>query len=319
MILLLTNRRDVTTDFVVAALRRRGAPFVRLNTERLMRDWRVTWRTSGWRAVDARGKVIESRSIMGAYYRRPRSPHPVDGTAEDAAGFVMREGQALLRGLVADVTAFCISAPDAIERAEDKMLQLRTAEDVGLTIPRTVVTNVPDEARAFVEAVSGRAIVKPLSSGYLSDDPPQLAYTTPLTSDAEFGAIALAPHLLQERVHKVADLRVTVVGDTVFTCRIASQTHPETSLDWRMASALNIRLDHTIVELPQVVKAACVTLVRRLGLRFGAIDLIEHSDSYTFLEINPNGQWAWIEQRTGAPISDTIADALCGAASGVSA
>ncbi|GAA4220154.1 hypothetical protein FHR32_006420 [Streptosporangium album] len=29
-----------------------------------------------------------------------------------------------------------------------------------------------------------------------------------------------------------------------------------------------------------------------------------------FLEINPNGAWGFVEQRTGLPISDAIADWL---------
>lgn len=29
-----------------------------------------------------------------------------------------------------------------------------------------------------------------------------------------------------------------------------------------------------------------------------------------FLEINPNGQWAWLQDATGLPISAAIADAL---------
>jgi len=47
-------------------------------------------------------------------------------------------------------------------------------------------------------------------------------------------------------------------------------------------------------------------------LRFSAIDLVEATDGdFWFLEANPNGQWAWIEQRTGAPVSAAIATALC--------
>ncbi len=51
--------------------------------------------------------------------------------------------------------------------------------------------------------------------------------------------------------------------------------------------------------------------MNRLGLRFGALDFLVTPDGeWYFLEINPNGQWAWIEQETGLPISDAIADAL---------
>jgi glutathione synthase/RimK-type ligase-like ATP-grasp enzyme len=46
-------------------------------------------------------------------------------------------------------------------------------------------------------------------------------------------------------------------------------------------------------------------------LRFGAIDMIVTPEGrYVFLEINPNGQWRWIEDASGLPISDALCDAL---------
>jgi glutathione synthase/RimK-type ligase-like ATP-grasp enzyme len=312
VILLVTNRRDVTTDFVVAALRRRGGEFIRMNTDDLLRSWSISWRPSGWRARDGRGRSFSSNDVSGAYYRRPRAANPVDGTAMDAGPFAIREAAALVRGLIAHTDCDWVSDPSAIELAEDKLLQLRMAEKLGLTIPRTLVTNVPEEARAFVASVS-RAIVKPLSSGHLGDDPPLIAYTTAIDEHDPLNDIALAPHLLQERVDKQADVRVTVVDDRVFACRIDSQGNPNTTLDWRIATSTNVPLGHVMMTLPSDVELACVRLVRALGLRFGAIDLIERPDGFTFLEINPNGQWAWIEQRTCTPISDAIAKALTGA------
>jgi glutathione synthase/RimK-type ligase-like ATP-grasp enzyme len=70
------------------------------------------------------------------------------------------------------------------------------------------------------------------------------------------------------------------------------------------------------MELPVDVASACISVTRDLGLRFAAIDLIEDPDGrFWFLEANPNGQWAWIEQRTGAPVSAAIVDALCAGSS----
>ena len=316
MIILVTNRRDVTTDFVVRALRQRDVAFCRLNTEDLLRSWKISWQPSGWEAADARGRVLRSADITGAYYRRPLAPNPIDGTADEAGAFVTRETRALLRGLIAHTHCPWISDPTAIELAEDKLFQLRTASTLGFHIPRTLVTNIPAEANAFVSSV-GSAIVKPLSSGHLSDDPPRLVYTSPLSTESDLNSVAFAPHLLQECILKTADIRVTVVDRQVFACRIASQKYPETALDWRRASNEDLTLDYTLIDLPQSVEGACVSLVQALGLRFGAIDLVERAGGFTFLEINPNGQWAWIEQRTTAPISVALATALIGTNDGV--
>ena len=70
-------------------------------------------------------------------------------------------------------------------------------------------------------------------------------------------------------------------------------------------------LHHEAILLPAEVSERCVALVQQLGLQYGAIDLIlDEDDCYTFLEINPNGQWAWIENLTHLPISKEIANLL---------
>jgi glutathione synthase/RimK-type ligase-like ATP-grasp enzyme len=53
-------------------------------------------------------------------------------------------------------------------------------------------------------------------------------------------------------------------------------------------------------------------LVKKLGLEFGALDLIVTPDNeYVFVEINPNGQWAWIQQLCPEiPMRETLTDLL---------
>ncbi|MBO0794500.1 MAG: hypothetical protein J2P36_26600, partial [Ktedonobacteraceae bacterium] len=74
------------------------------------------------------------------------------------------------------------------------------------------------------------------------------------------------------------------------------------------------RLTHTPYQLPAVLEQACINLVALLGLHYGAIDIIrEKSGEYYFLEINPAGQYHWIEYYTGLPITKAIVDALISA------
>ncbi|MEJ2669125.1 MAG: MvdD family ATP-grasp ribosomal peptide maturase, partial [Gammaproteobacteria bacterium] len=54
-----------------------------------------------------------------------------------------------------------------------------------------------------------------------------------------------------------------------------------------------------------------------LGLNFGCIDMIlTPDDEFVFLEVNPNGQWLWVEHSLGCNISGAIADKLIGCSSG---
>jgi glutathione synthase/RimK-type ligase-like ATP-grasp enzyme len=126
---------------------------------------------------------------------------------------------------------------------------------------------------------------------------------------ADAAAFQRAPMILQREIPKQADVRVVVVDDHVFATRILSQAHDETQVDWRRGVRKD--LEHQRMELPVEVSCACVGVTADLGLRFAAIDLVEDvGGRFWFLEANPNGQWAWIEQQTGAPLSAAIVDAL---------
>lgn len=49
-----------------------------------------------------------------------------------------------------------------------------------------------------------------------------------------------------------------------------------------------------------------------LNLQFAAIDFVlDVENRYWFLEINPNGQWVWIEHLVELPISKEIVNQLC--------
>ena len=108
---------------------------------------------------------------------------------------------------------------------------------------------------------------------------------------------------------KRLELRITVVGQRVFAAEIHSQQSNHTRYDYRHYDDNSTRYQpHT---LPAEVAQRCLHLVARLGLYYGAIDMILTPDGrYVFLEINPNGQYLWIEQATRLPISDAICDLL---------
>lgn len=71
------------------------------------------------------------------------------------------------------------------------------------------------------------------------------------------------------------------------------------------------KLDH--YKLPQHIEDSCREYVANAGLVFGALDLVEHSGEFYFLEINPNGEWGWLEKTVGVKISSAICDVLLGA------
>jgi len=119
------------------------------------------------------------------------------------------------------------------------------------------------------------------------------------------------PMVLQKYVPKKYEVRVTIAGDRVFSCKINSQDSPNnaTRIDWRIYDFENVKF--TAMEIPSDIKEKCIRLTKMLGLKYSAMDFIYDPDgNYWFLEVNPNGLWMWIEQLSGLPISEAIADLL---------
>jgi glutathione synthase/RimK-type ligase-like ATP-grasp enzyme len=222
--------------------------------------------------------------------------------------FCMREARAALLGSVLGLPARFMSRPENIWKAEFKPYQLAIAAQAGLRIPSTCISNCPDSVRQAYLEFGERAVVKPCKTGYLERDGKSLTvFTSPLHSEAldDYRALSLSPMIVQPEIPKRSDLRITVVGQEVFPVRIDSQVLQESRIDWRQSQELP---PHHLCEIPGALRAAILDLMRLLGLAYGAIDFILTPEGeYVFLEINPNGQWLWVEEMLGLGISDAVA------------
>lgn len=311
MILLVTNRRDLTTDYIVLELQRRGLAYARLNTEMLPQsDLRLGFSASTDWSIRMDGLNISGPEVRAAYFRRPGGPI-VDPAVEEAElrDYCAGEWGASLKSLYQRLGPHWLNAPAAIMLAEDKPRQLLSALDLGFKVPETLVTNGFEAATAFLQR--GRSIAKPLKEALIAGEDEAVIFTTRVETliERDKRAFEVAPMILQREVAKRADVRVTVVGDQVFAAAISSQQNPDTIVDWRRGSV--VELPHDRLELPSDLMQRCVRLTRSLDLGYGAIDLVLDEDgAFWFLEINPNGQWAWIENRTGYPIAAALVDEL---------
>lgn len=311
-VLIATNKQDITVDFIVRELRRRSVPFLRLNTEDLPT---ATILFDQGQQVGGCIRTASGSYDLGAfgsaYYRRPEAPIPHAELSPEASAYALQEWSASARTIWNALEGRWLNSPFAILRAEDKPRQLAIARAVGMLVPDTIIGNDFDAARAFV--AERRCIVKPLRRALVEDPtgPGSVIYTTEIRhlKTEDRAAFAAVPLILQEKIDKKRDVRVTVVDDGVAAVAISSQDRPETSVDWRRGSRTD--LVHERIQLPGEVIRGCIEVTRALGLRFSAIDLVHDRDgAFWFLEANPNGQWAWLEAVEGVSIAAMIVDAL---------
>ncbi|MFF8196681.1 hypothetical protein ACF05L_38825 [Streptomyces bobili] len=130
-----------------------------------------------------------------------------------------------------------------------------------------------------------------------------------LTDLEDLRGIDTTAHLFQVWVSKEYEVRLTVVGKRMFAAAIHAGSEAAHE-DWRSDYG---SLTYTTTTVPEDVTAGVRRLMERLHLRYGAADFIVSPDgTWTFLEVNPCGQWDWIQGATGLPIAEAIADELQG-------
>ena len=314
-VFIVSCKVDLATDAVVKALNRRSIRCTRFNTEDFPFDVSLTVRFSHGTGV--RRSILQQSpriaspidDISSVWYRRVRAPERPEDISPGVYEYCVREAGAALLGSLLCLETAVMSCPDRVWAAEHKLLQLATAQISGLRIPETVVTNLPAEVRSTFNLFSGRMIAKPVRSGFVDSGGEQRAiYTTQILEEhlEHLGSVQWSPAIYQPLVEKACDVRVTIVGQKLFVAEIDSQTDPEAAVDWRKTS--NPALPHRRASLPEDVSLRLKSLMQRLRLAFGCIDLIRTpSGEYIFLEVNPNGQWLWLDDLLGFGISDEIA------------
>lgn len=311
LFLIVTNKRDLTSDFIVREMRRRDLDFYRLNTEEIP-ACSFTRILGGATEFEAENGSFSLKSVRAAYFRRPILPEfSALNMQASSKHYACEEWSYLLKSIYLELGGKWFSHPNNISLAEDKPKQLKIANDIGFLVPETVITNKVDDVRKLFSG--GAVVAKPLKQSLLedADGPGRVIYTNTINSFSEIEGqeLRFVPVIFQRKIEKELDIRVTVVGDGVFSAAIKSQEYDKTRTDWRHGNV--IELEHEVFPLPQHIADKCKKIVKRLNLRFGAIDLVlDQSGEFWFLECNPNGQWAWIENRTGLPIAAAIVSAM---------
>lgn len=314
-VLIITNKGDITTDFIVRELKSQNISFYRLNTEEITKSISLSFNIEE-KEFTILDKSSNSRyncfDFTSVYYRRPEIPSiNIDKLSNGEQIFVRNELSYFLEGLYKILkNALWFSPVYAIREAENKVHQLIKAQELGFEIPKSLLTTEYEAALDFFNSTSSNCIIKPIKSGLINEsENDKVVFTSKISEfPEEPSAIQNCPSFFQEHIGKIADLRVTVVGNKVFATEILSQENEDTKVDWRRGENVLI---HRKVTLPKDIHDKCILLVSDLNLKFGAVDfIIDKEGNYIFLEINPNGQWAWIENQTNYPISKEIVKIL---------
>ena len=303
MILVLTASDDATADYLCARLDEALASYVRVNTDTDFLDAAFSYADNQPQVFLGSRNPLRADCISSVWYRRPK-PIRVSGAYDDQheEHHAALEWTSALEGFLGHIAeSRWINHPAQIALAMPKLLQLTLAAQLGLATPKTLISTRAEELTGFWHELNGRVVVKPLHAGHIERQDSgrdSVIYTNRVH---EYDLLRLAnstkvPTFFQEEIPEKKDIRVTMV-DGHYVAHILTPSSPV--IDIRRNNMAGMYYE--FIPLPDDVANRTRQLMDKMHLRFGAIDFaMDRSGRWWFLEINPNGQWAWMDLVAGA-------------------
>ncbi len=317
--LIVTEPFDVHADFVITELNKREVPVFRFHTEDFPVGSQVSISGAGttWSAeIRTPLRSLQLPDVRAAWLRRPGDPVVDSAVRPESQEFAFQQARSTLATLYALIGDRWLSHPEAMRAAADKVQQMRRAAAAGFAVPDTLISNDTDRVVGFHDANvrlgRGTAVKSLWARNPVSyDGSRRLPLTTAWPENVDPNLIAtirLAPAVFQEYVPKQREIRVVVIGREVFAASVNSQAIPAARHDVRAGTG---QAGYEPYDLPADIRTALLEVTRGFGLRFCSADLVLTPEGqHVFLDLNPNGQWLWLETEAGLPLSAAMAELL---------
>jgi len=320
-VLMITHGNDhAGVGKVADAIEALGARCVRFDTNRFPGEDLMTLGSEPGRGKlkTAQGEV-RLDEVDAVWYRRLRIgsglPGEMDGQLRAPS---IEEAKRSFRGMLATTAPFVMDPYQNIRFAENKQMHGVLASRVGLEVPDSLFSNDPEAVRAFAAAHPDGIVTKMQATfAVYREDEEQVVFTNKMAREDldDLSGLRYCPMIFQEMIPKERELRVTIVGERIFCAGIDSRKLARAAHDWRREGD-SFAKHWEPFALPEAVQAGLLRLMDRLHLNYGAIDVILTPDGrYVFLEVNPCGEFYWLELYADLPISTAIAEVLVGKAS----
>lgn len=298
MILVLTCSEDATADYLCGRMLQNAIRFIRVDTDTYLDRLQVSFNANG-PILSWEGISFAPNDFSHVWLRRPKPLiYHVPDRAESIQ--IAHEWSECAEGFLAHIPlGRWLNHPSRNSTASHKLEQLSRAHGVGLHVPSTIVTQKREELLSFWEQSSGKVIVKPIAGGYLERDAPEMdtqVFTNRVSmADLhDLDSLASCPTLFQECIDKVWDVRITVVDNEFTAVGIQAYENGRQRVDIRRNNMMDV--EYSRIDLPNEVRSSLSTMMAGYELRFAAIDMaIDSEGKWWFFEVNPNGQWAWLD------------------------
>lgn len=297
-VLILGDARDAHAAHLYSVLTELGATVEYLDTRLFPTKLRLSWHphTRQGCLFLPSGRRLSLQDIHSVYWRSFNGIHtsPVKDSSQQYIAF--QDTKSAVRSLFQACPARWVNSWQAYEFHQEKPLQLSLAQQLGVTIPATAITNDPQVVTEFAKSYE-KVIFKPVYGGSHA----QVVTEYHLEYERMSLALRLSPVTLQEYIPGT-NIRSYVIGDSVYSAEIRTD-----AIDFRDDSQAKL----IPVELPETIEQQCRAIAKAFMLEWTAIDWRRQpTGEYVFLEANPSPMFLYFEQQTGFPVTQKLVQLL---------
>jgi hypothetical protein len=269
--LIITNSYDVTTDLLISHI---GHDYIfRLNFD-LMSDYSIYIDRESF-IIRSPTREINENEINKVYWRKPFN------MKNNLVEYESAERKQLIRSIfnILFEAGKAILVNPYKELSIGKLMQLRIAKSY---------FNVPEWEMILNHSSNfSECITKSLSSIIQGD---KVLYTTKVnTKELDLNE---SWHL-QQYIEKEKDLTVVYINGELFAFELKNTSN---QIDWRedqIAKNKNWQLHKITSQLSNSI----IKFMVKLNLNYGRLDFVIYKNEYFFLEVNINGQWAFLDRQ----------------------
>lgn len=319
MILCISHSNDFyTIDIVIKRLKELGKEVFRLNSDEFSHQLQFDYSCDSQEvsvSIQQGDHSFTVKDIEAVYYRKLWRIALPDDLDDSFKNIYFQEYTTMRNLFFASLKDVPWMNPMELDHriGENKLEQLSFAREAGLIIPESLFTNDPNKVKDFFYSVCQGNMIAKLHgslSRSMKGNTPFFPTTLIQESDLErLDTLPYCPMIFQRNIAKLYELRVIYIDGTFYTGKINAEASEAGKTDWRAANDIKPSWEPYV--LPDTVCTALDTMMKNIGLYFGAIDIIRRKDGdYVFLEVNPQGEWGMIQRDLGYPIGETIAEKL---------
>ncbi|MCJ8321044.1 MAG: hypothetical protein MJK12_15500 [Colwellia sp.] len=298
-ILIITSSYDRTVDYILEKYPSEN--FFRFNTDKFS-DYSVS--TSFGDFTISNGiDLVNNHNCISIYYRKPSLENLDKIISPEYFGFIYKEVFTLVDGIADSFEGNCLTKPSILRYASNKIVQSKVAKKIGFKIPNHSITNCKSVVQ---ELLPSEKIVKPISLGKIKKNKGfEYVQTNLVDEGVSLDELKYCPSYFQSYIDKDYECRLTIIDGHCFPVKIIS----EDKVDWRTENNNPL---YELMEIPNSIRKKCFMLMDALDIKFGCFDFLIKDDVWYFLEVNVNGQWAWLEIELNIDISKKIMNNLKG-------